>query len=105
MEILRKASGTLEKYDYDEVEFRCKRISGVKTLQVSKTNEKQLTLEISSLLESGNLEIAIIVDDEICEIIPANTVKSVVLTDIMGKTVCVKVAAESARTEIYILRR
>lgn len=95
----------LKEYDYDEVTFRCKKISGVKTLQVTKATSDQLTLEINPQLEAGNMEIVIIVDGEYYDSVAANKISSVVLTGIMGKTVIVKMAAESAKVDVSISRQ
>lgn len=96
--------GKLKKYDYDEVTFRCKKISGIKTLQVTKAISDQMTLEIDSQLDAGNMEIVIIVDGEYYDSVAANKASSIVLTGIIGKTVIVKMAAESAKVNISIKR-
>lgn len=96
--------GKLKKYDYDEVTFRCKKISGIKTLQVTKAISNKMTLEIDSQLDAGNMEIVIIVDGEYYDSVAANKVSSVVLTGIIDKTVIVKMAAESAKMNISINR-
>lgn len=96
--------GKLKKYDYDKVTFRCKKISGIKTLQVTKAISDQMTLEIDSQLDTGNMEIIIIVDGDYYDRVAANKVSSVVLTGIIGKTVIVKMAAECATMNISIKR-
>lgn len=96
--------GKLKEYDYDEVIFRCEKISGIKTLQVTKATSDQMTLEIDSQLDAGNMEIIIIVDGEYYDSVATNKVNSVVLTDIIDKTVIVKIAAESAKMNISIKR-
>lgn len=96
--------GKLKKHDYDEVTFRCEKISGIKTLQVTKAVSNKMTLEIDSQLDAGNMEIVIIVDGEYYDSVAANKVSSVVLTGIINKTVIVKMAAESAKMNISIKR-
>ena len=97
-------SGRLSKYDYQECSFACKKISGIKTLQATKVTQEQLTLEFSSQLDAGNLEIVIIVNGEYHSNVPINQYVSVVLTEMAGKTVIVKLAAESATLNVSVKR-
>lgn len=97
-------SGRLSKYDYQECSFTCKRISGVKTLQATKVTQEKLTLEFSSQLDAGNLEIVIVVNGEYHSNVPVDQNVSVVLTEMSGKTVVVKLAAESATLNISVKR-
>lgn len=99
-----KVSGRLSKYDYQECSFTCKRISGVKTLQATNVTQEKLTLEFSSQLDAGNLEIVIVVNGEYHSSVPVNQNVSVVLTEMSGKTVVVKLAAESATLSISVKR-
>ena len=96
--------GTMKDYDYGEVSYRCKKLSGIMTLQVTKAECDSVTLEIDSTLEKGNLQIAVIVDGQLYELLEANKAKTVVLTDVAQKTICVKAAAESAQAKISVKR-
>jgi hypothetical protein len=59
---------------------------------------------VSSQLEEGNLEIIIVVDGEYYAHVPINQTSSVALSDIAGKTVLVKMAAESAKVSVVVKR-
>lgn len=95
---------TLEKFDYEDVVFSCERISGIKTLQVTKANCDRLTLTVESTLEAGNMEIVIIIDNELFDTVAVNQAQTITLNDIQGKQVTVKVAAESAKMSISVKR-
>ena len=97
-------TGRLKDYDYQECSFSCKKISGIMTLQATKTTCKHITLEISSQLEEGNMEIVIVIDGEYYSHIPINQNNLIALSDIAGKTVVVKVAAESAKLSVSVKR-
>ena len=99
-----KVDGKLKDYDYQECSFRCKEISGITTLQATKTANNQLTLEISSKLEKGNMEIMIIIDGEYYAHVPINQNYSIELTNITDKTVIVKIGAESAKLSVVVKR-
>lgn len=96
--------GRLSEYNYEECTFSSKKFSGVMTLQATRTMHDTLTLAVSSKLDTGNLEIVIIVDGEYHSHVPVNQNTSVVLTDISGKTVVVKLAAESAELKVSVKR-
>ncbi len=98
-------SGRLKDYDYQNCSFNCEMISGVKTIQVTKTTENQITLNVSSQVEKGNMEIVIIVDGMYYDHIPINQEISVVLTDVANKMVVVKIGAESAKMKISVNRQ
>ena len=98
-------AGKMKQYDYDVVTFRCEKISGIKTLQVTKAIQNQVVLEIDSQLDAGNMEIAIIVDGEYYDSVVANKGSSIVLTGIKGKIIIVRIAAESARADVSITRK
>lgn len=96
--------GELKKNDYQECALISPKISGIKTLQATKTDCNQLTLDVTSRLEEGNMEIVIVVDDQFYASVPVNQEYSITLNDIAGKTVLVKIAAESAKMEAYVKR-
>ena len=97
-------SGKLKGCDYDQIVFQCQKISGVKTIQLTKTTSDRLTLEISPQLTAGNLEIVITVDNKFYKNVDVNGASSVELSDIANKVVAVKIGAESAAINISITR-
>ena len=97
-------SGKLNKFDYDEILFSCQKIDGVITLQATKTKQDEVKLEIITQSKMGNLEIAVIVDNQIFETIMANESKTIVLNEVTDKTILVKLAGESANADISIRR-
>ena len=99
-----EVTGFLKNYDHDEIIFRCQKISGIKTLHATKTMCDQLSLEIDSQLEIGNMEIIIMIEGEYYDHIAVDQASSIILTGISGKTVTVKIAAESAKVNIAINR-
>lgn len=99
-----KVTGTLRNCDYEECSYSTKKISGVMTLQSTKTEAEQLTLDISSRLEKGNIRIVILVDGDYYTDVPINQTAKVTLTDISEKTVALKFGAESAALQISVKR-
>ena len=99
-----KVAKALEDYDYDKVAFGCEKISGIKILQATKTECNQLTLNIESTLESGNMEIIIIVNNEYYDSVAVNQTHTIVLDNIAEKQVVLKFAAESAKMHISVTR-
>lgn len=95
---------TLKEYDSDTVSISCGSISGFQTLMATRTDSDSLLLTIDSLLESGNMEIFIIVDDVVYQRISGNKETTVQLDDIKGKTVLVKIAGESAKCKVSVSR-
>ena len=79
-------------------------ISGILTRQATNVDAEELTLEIDSILQSGNLEIFIIVDGEVAQKAEVNKTKIITLTDIAGKDVVVKIGAERACVQIGVKR-
>ena len=96
--------GKQKAFDFDCVAFQCKKISGVKTLQVTKATSDTMTLEINSQLFAGNLEIIITVDDQLYKSVEVNDVSAIELSGVEGKIVVVKIGAESAEFNISIAR-
>ena len=99
-----KVGKALEDFDFDEVVFQCEKISGIKILQATKTECNQLTLNIESILESGNMEIIIMVNGEYYDSVAVNQTQTIVLNDIAEKQVVLKIAAESAKVRIAVTR-
>lgn len=97
--------GNFKRFDYDEFRFRSEKTSGIQTLQATKVAENQLVLSIQSSLEAGNMEIIIIIDGQYHSHVDTNCEQSVILDGVAGKTVVVRMAAESAKTEVSFSRR
>ena len=93
-----------EAYDYDKCSFKCKTINGVKTMQITNIESDSLTLSIESVLESGNMEIYVIVDGILYEKVPVGQAYSSTIEGIAGKDVEVRFAAESAKLSIQVIR-
>lgn len=91
-----KVSGTAKKNDYDRCGMHSKKFSGIYTLQATQTDANSMTLTIESTLNSGNMEIIIVIDGEYYQHVTINSKQTIVLEDIAGKLVLVKMAAESA---------
>lgn len=96
--------GLLEKYDYDRVTFSSQEVHGIRTLQATKTTCNTMILDVDSTVTCGNAELFIFVDDAYYQSIDINQVVSVQLEDITGKTVVVKIAAESAELNVFLKR-
>ena len=96
--------GILKKYDFDSCTVSARSLSGVMTVQATNVDTDELTLEIDTTLQSGNMEIFIIVDGDVLRTAEVDTAETVTLTDIAGKDVVVKIGAESAQVEITVER-
>ena len=90
--------------DYDKSSFHCEKFSGIKTMQTTNIGTDILTLNIESVLEYGNMEIFIIVDDTIYEEVPVGKAYTITLTGIAGKNIIVRYGAESAKIDITVTR-
>ena len=98
------ASQDFSDYDFDECSYQCKKMNGILTLQVTKSNQDKLSLHIDSELTKGNLEIFILVDGVLFDRIPANTPTSLTIDGVAAKTVIVRLAAESAAFSVAVNR-
>ena len=96
--------GILKKYDFDSCTVSARSLSGVMTVQATNVDADELTLEIDTTLQSGNMEVFIIVDGEVAQQAEVNKTQTITLTDIAGKEVLVKIGAESAEMEIAVNR-
>ena len=97
-------SGIYQEYDYTNVTCSYGKIDGVCVLQATKISENTLTLNINSVVESGNAEIVILIDGEYYCSIDANQNQSITLQGVANKTVLVKLAAESAKMKVDVSR-
>lgn len=96
--------GTMKDYDHQECAFSCQKISGVMTVQATKTKCDTLTLDISSQVDSGNMEIVVIVDGQYYDHIPINQSNTVILSNVADKLVAVRIGAESAKMNVTVKR-
>ena len=96
--------GRLDEYDSDYRTVSARKISGVLTIQASNVDADELTLEIDTTLQSGNMEVFILVDGALAQQAEVNKTQIITLTDIAGKDVLVKIGAESAQMEISVKR-
>lgn len=94
----------LRDYDYDYISRSFGKINGILILQATKISKNTLTLNISSSVESGNAEIAIIVDGEYYCSVDVNQDRSITLQDVSNKEVIVKLAGEGAKMKIDVTR-
>ena len=90
--------------DYENVQFGAKKVSGIMTLQATQSDCERLVLSIASTLKAGNMEIVIIIDDEYYGNVPIGSEQTIILDDVKGKLVLVKIAVESAEMSISISR-
>ena len=96
--------GRLNQYDFDFCTVSARQISGVLTIQATNVDADELTLEIDTTLQSGNMEVFILVDGELAQQAEVNKNQTITLTDVAGKDVLVKIGAESAQMEISVKR-
>ena len=97
-------SGIYQEYDYTNVTCSYGKIDGVCVLQATKITGNTLTLNINSVVESGNAEIVILVDGEYYCSVEVNQSESITLRGISNKVVLVKLAAESAKVKVDVSR-
>ena len=95
----------LRDSDYDYISKSFGKLHGVLILQATKISRNSLTLNINSLVVSGNAEILIIVDGEYYCSVDVNQKQSITLQDISNKEVIVKLAGENAKMKIDVNRR
>lgn len=96
---------SLNSSDYDTIVFRCKLVNGIKTLQTTKVTQNTVTLIVDSKIKSGNMEIIILVDNEYFCHVATDCQQIVELNNIAGKTIIVRMAAESAEIDISVSRQ
>lgn len=97
-------SGIYQEYDYTNVTCSYGKIDGVCVLQATKITGNTLTLNINSVVESGNAEIVILVDGEYYCSVDVNQNQSITLQGVADKIVLVKLAAESAKIKVDVSR-
>ena len=90
--------------DYDKITKSFGKVKGTMILQATKIYKDTLTLEIESIIESGNAEIVVIVDGEYYQSAELNKKHTMTLKNIYGKEVIVKLAAEGAKIKVSVKR-
>ena len=90
--------------DYDKITKSFGKVKGTMILQATKIYKDTLTLEIESIIESGNAEIVVIVDGEYYQSAELNKKHTMTLQNIYGKEVIVKLAAEGAKIYVSVKR-
>ena len=88
----------------DRSVFHAKKVSGINTMQTTKMETDTLILNVDAVLNSGNMEVVIVVDGAYYAHVPLNTPQKIVLEDVAGKTVTVRFAAESADMSLSVVR-
>ena len=95
----------LEDVDYDSTGYVANSLNGILIANATKTDKDKVSLEITSEVYAGNAQIFVFIDDELYGVIEINKTRRVVLTDVAGKTVYVKVACEDAQISIDVERK
>lgn len=98
------AQSSYADVDYTAVYHQYGKLSGVQTAHATKTSGQRVTLTVTTTLESGNMEVAILIDGEYYCCVPLNQTVQITLDDICGKTVLVRVAGESAKGTVSVTR-
>lgn len=88
----------------DRSVFHAKKVSGINTMQTTKMETDTLILNVDAILNSGNMEVVIVVDGAYYAHVPLNTPQKIVLENVAGKTVTVRFAAESADMSLIVVR-
>lgn len=88
----------------DRSVFHAKKVSGINTMQTTKMETDTLILNVDAILNSGNMEVVIVIDGAYYAHVPLNTPQKIVLEDVAGKTVTVRFAAESADMSLSVVR-
>ena len=98
------ASPQYKDEDYTTVNYKFGKLSGVTTVHATKTSRQILILRITTGLESGNMEVAVVIDGQYYCSVPLNQTTTITLEDISGKLVLVRVAGESAKGTVSVTR-
>lgn len=100
-----EVTGEFSDVDYEKRSCRWEKTSGGWTVHSSKIESGTLILDISSELTTGNAEIIILVDGQYYTHVPVGNKQTVVLDDVAGKTVLVRIGCEAAQFKITVERR
>lgn len=93
-----------EEEDWDICTVVAKKMSGIMVLQATQTESDEMTLILSSEVETGNFAFYIFVEDELYKSVAANQEETIHLEGISGKLVLVKIAGESAKIQVSAQR-
>ena len=99
-----EAGGAYQDIDYERVQYKCKKFSGVYTIQATQVADHQVAIEIDSTLTSGNLEFFIFIDGQFYMRLAGNKDHSILLDDVAGKLILLKIGGESAEFAVTISR-
>lgn len=90
--------------DYTTVSHKYGKLSGVQTAHATKTSAQSITLTITTTLNSGNMEVVVVIEGEYYQSVPLNQTTKITLDNVSDKTVLVRVAGESAQGEVSVTR-
>lgn len=93
-----------EKCDFDLCRYSSKRLDGVMNAQATYTDKAAVNLRIDSALNSGNMEIFILIDGKIYASVPVGGVEEIRIDNAADKLILVRVAAECADMSVSISR-
>ena len=93
-----------EKCDFDLCRYSSKRLDGVMNAQATYTDKAAVNLQIDSALNSGNMEIFILIDGKIYASVPVGSVEEIQIDNATDKLILVRVAAECADMSVSISR-
>lgn len=97
-------SGSLSDVDYDMTRYTSLSMNGILIANATKTQSENMSLIITSTVESGNTQIFVFIDDELYKEVGINGTEELSLNGISEKTVYVKAACESAKMSIEVKR-
>lgn len=88
--------GAIQSNKNGNFNLKIGKFSGVNEIYKNDFKNKTITLEITNKVESGNLKIVVIVNNEIVENIPANTTKTIT-TNVENGKYSIRIAGEVAK--------
>ena len=100
------SSGPVEcpLYDYDEIRYKAKTFTGIKTLQSTNAYTQTLEIVVDSKIKKGNGRIVVVIDNEIYDDFVINSVSKITIPNALNKKIYVVVGGESAEIELKITR-
>lgn len=94
----------LEDVDYDMTRYTSFSMNGILIVNATKTQSDNMTLTVTSTVESGNTQLFVFIDDTLYSEVDINSRETLSLSGISGKTVYVKAACENANMTIQVER-
>lgn len=94
-----------ESADYDQTRQSAESFNGIMIANATKTSMSNVSLEITSTVESGNLAISVYVENDFYCDVNINSTEKVMLDNISGKMIYVKVAGENAKMSVSVTRK